>query len=111
MILRVAHLRDCEYERRQHFRLGRRAGLSDEDLGRIVEGPHAAGWSDRERAILSAVDELHESGDIGEEGWSALRGHLDERCLIELCMLVGHYEMLATTIETLRIQPDADRRT
>jgi hypothetical protein len=30
---------------------------------------------------------------------------------IELCMLAGHYEMLATTIAALRIQPDAPRAT
>ena len=33
-----------------------------------------------------------------------------ERRLVELVMLVGHYEMLATTLGTLRVQPDAPRR-
>jgi len=34
--------------------------------------------------------------------------HFD-RELIELVMLVGHYDMLATAITTLRIQPDGPR--
>lgn len=29
--------------------------------------------------------------------------------LIELCMLVGHYEMLAMTLNALRVQPDEFR--
>jgi AhpD family alkylhydroperoxidase len=107
VILRVAHLRDCEYERRHHDRLGRRAGLTDDDLRRVTEGPAADGWSDRERALLRAVDELHETRDVSDDTWSALSGHLDDRLLIELVLLVGHYEMLATAIGTLRIQPDS----
>jgi AhpD family alkylhydroperoxidase len=107
VILRVAHLRDCTYEFEHHARLGRRAGVLEDDVQRVMEGPSADGWSPRERAILNAVDELHETGDLGEAAWSALQMHLDERHLIELCMLIGHYEMLATTIAALRIQPDA----
>jgi AhpD family alkylhydroperoxidase len=106
VILRVAHLRDCEYERRHHVRLGRRAGLSDDDLRRVAEGPGAAGWSDRERVLLRAVDELHSTQDVSDATWADLRRHLDDRLLIELVLLVGHYEMLATAIGALRIQPE-----
>jgi hypothetical protein len=57
--------------------------------------------------ILEVVDELLGSQDLSDETWSRLREHVDERRSIELLMLVGHYEMLATFIRTLRIQPDA----
>ena len=110
VILRVAHLRDCRYEFDHHVELGRRAGLDRTAVDRIVEGPSAEGWSPRERALLTAVDELHDDGDLRDETWQQLRTHLDERRLIELLFLAGHYEMLATVINTLRIQPDAPRR-
>jgi AhpD family alkylhydroperoxidase len=106
VILRVAHLRECAYEFEHHVKLGRRAGVDEADLARVLEGPGAAGWSDRERAILGAVDELHERCDVTDETWAALSRHLDPPLLIELTMLVGHYEMLATTIGTLRIETD-----
>ena len=106
VILRVAHLRSCRYEFDHHVRLGRRAGLTDTDLARVIEGPDADGWSRRERALLAAVDRLHHDRDLDDDTWSALRDHLSERDAIEFCMLVGHYEMLATVIGTLRIEPD-----
>lgn len=109
VILRVAHLRQCQYEFDHHVKLGRRAGVGDADVRRIMEGPEAEGWSERERALLSAVDELHAAGDVAEETWAGLKRHLDERLLIELVLLAGHYEMLATAIKTLRIQPDVGR--
>jgi AhpD family alkylhydroperoxidase len=108
VILRVAHLRSCAYEWEHHVKLGRQAGVREVDVQRVIEGPDAEGWSARERAILDAVDELHATGDLTDVAWDTLRGHLgSDRLLIELVMLVGHYEMLATTITTLRIQPDA----
>ena len=107
VILRVAHLRACEYERRHHLQIGRRAGLTDADFARVTEGPQAAGWSDRERAILQAVDELDAARSISDPTWEALRAQLDARRLVELVLLATHYEMLATVIATLGIEPDS----
>jgi AhpD family alkylhydroperoxidase len=106
VILRVAHLCSCRYEFEHHLKLGRRAGLTDADFARVVDGPDAEGWSPRERAMLEAVDELHRDRDMADSTWTALREHLSEPETVELCLLAGHYEMLATFIGTLRIQPD-----
>lgn len=108
-IVRVAHLRRCTYELEQHRRLAARAGVTPVELDRVVEGPDAEGWTRRERSILQSVDELHEAQDLTDETWDELRMHLDERESIELVLLVGHYEMLATAITTLRVPPDHER--
>ena len=39
-----------------------------------------------------------------------LRAALTDAELIELCMLIGHYEMLAMTLNALRVQPDDGAR-
>jgi AhpD family alkylhydroperoxidase len=106
VILRVAHNCECAYEWGHHVRLGRRAGLDAEQIERARLGPEAAGWTPRQVALLRAADELHADRDITDATWSALREHLDDRNAIELCLLVGHYEMLAMTINALGIQPD-----
>jgi len=107
LILRVAHNTGCEYEWGHHERLGRRAGLSDEEIARVRDGPEAPGWSRRRATLLRAADELHRDGVIGDEVWERLSAELDAVRLIEVCMLVGHYEMLAMTLNSLRVQPDA----
>lgn len=107
VILRTAHLRGCDYELDHHLRLGRRVGIDDAVARRVFAGPDAAGWSDRERALLGAVDALVTAGDLDEDAWLSLCRHYDEPQRIELCLLVGHYEMLAKTIAALRIGRDA----
>jgi AhpD family alkylhydroperoxidase len=109
VILRVAQLRSCEYELDHHLRLGRRVGLDGDALERVAAGSGAEGWSPRERAILAAVERLDADGDLDDASWAELRRHLDERECIELVLLAGHYEMLATTIAALRIERDRFR--
>lgn len=110
VILRVAQLRQCAYEFEHHVRLGKRAGVTAEDVRRIAIGPDAAGWTPREQALLSAVDMLHGTQNLDDPTWSALHDHLDEAAVIEFLLLVGHYEMLATFLNTLRVEPDRPRR-
>jgi AhpD family alkylhydroperoxidase len=107
-ILRVAHLRRCRYELQHHTRLARRVGLDAVAVERVGVGPTADGWSRRERALLRAVDALLTKRDIDDDSWQAISTHLSEPQLVELCVLVGHYDMLAMTVAALRIAPDFD---
>lgn len=109
LILRVAHLRSCAYEFDHHVHLGERAGVTAADVERVVAGPGADGWTERERVLLASADALVADGDLDDEAWAALRTHLDERGAVELVLLVGHYVMLAGFLTTLRVQPDRRR--
>ncbi|NKY56515.1 carboxymuconolactone decarboxylase family protein [Nocardia flavorosea] len=106
VILRVAHLRDCAYETDHHIRLGRRAGITPEILDRIRQGAGADGWTDKHRALLTAVDQLVQTRDIDDSTWNHLATYYDDKRLIEIVLLVNQYEGLAATIHTLRIRRD-----
>jgi AhpD family alkylhydroperoxidase len=106
LILRTAHNCGCEYEWRHHERLGRRAGLTPDQIEQVRTGSLQQGFSERQLALLQAADQLHERRSLEDEVWERLRPILSDAELIELCMLVGHYEMLAMTLNTLRVQPD-----
>jgi alkylhydroperoxidase family enzyme len=107
LILRVSHNCHSDYEWAHHERLGRAAGLSQDDVERVRAGAEAPGWTQRQALLLRAADELHEHREISDELWAQLRAMLGDVELIELCMLVGHYEMLAMTLNSLRVQPDS----
>jgi alkylhydroperoxidase family enzyme len=106
LILRTAHNCGCEYEWRHHERLGREAGLTAAEIAAIREDPVASPLSAEVRLLVEAADELHADRRLSDEVWEKLRPAYDDPQLIEICMLVGHYEMLAMTINSLEIQPD-----
>jgi len=104
--LRVAWRCGSWYEWVQHVELARRAGFPAAEIGRVVDGPSAAGWGPRERLLLAAADELHDRRVVSDGTWQALSEKLSDRQLIELCLLVGHYEMLAVTLNSLGVEPE-----
>jgi alkylhydroperoxidase family enzyme len=106
LILRVAHNCSCEYEWRHHERIAQQEGLSAQDVARVRLGDAADGWTARQALLLRAADELHAQRTLSDELWAALAQLLAEPELIELCMLVGHYEMLAMTLNALAVEPD-----
>ena len=109
VILRVAATCGSEYELTQHRRIGRRSGLSADEVAR-VEGGGLDGWTGSDRVLLAATDELLDTEDVSDATWVALREEYDERVVIEIVMLVGHYRMLATALRALRVRPDRPRR-
>jgi AhpD family alkylhydroperoxidase len=107
VILRVSHLCSCPYEADHHGPMALRAGLTAEQIEATTRDDLAAEhWSARQLAILRAVDELHHDRRIGDATFAALRPLLSDRDLVELCLLAGHYEMLAGTINSLGIERD-----
>jgi alkylhydroperoxidase family enzyme len=59
-------------------------------------------WRHHERIAQT----VHASRDVTDQLWDSLRRYWSDVELIELCMLVGHYEMLAMTLNALRVVPD-----
>ena len=107
VILRVAHNCGSEYERVQHEVLGARAGLSSAEIAAAGEGPGAPALDARQALLLRVTDELHATRDLGDATWEQLSAELpDPRERLELCLLVGHYEMLAMTLNAARVEPD-----
>ncbi|WP_299562181.1 carboxymuconolactone decarboxylase family protein [uncultured Mycolicibacterium sp.] len=106
IILRVGHLRGCEYELQQHRRLARSRGLDAELQAAIFAGPDAEGLSERQRVLLRAVDEFVLDRQISPAAFAALRARYSRAQLIEFCMLAGQYDSLAATINTLRVPLD-----
>ncbi len=107
LILRVAWVCGSLYEWHQHLPFGRSAGLGETDIERIKVGPGADGLGDRDRTLLTACEELLTEHVISGGTWAALRPLLDDAQIVELCMLVGNYAMLAGTLNSLGVQLEA----
>jgi len=102
LILRTGWWCRSDYEWGQHVLMARGAGLTDDEIARVAEGP-GAGWAGVEAALLRAADELHATSTITDGTWAELAADLDERQLIEVPMLVGHYHMVAFVLNALGV--------
>ena len=104
LILRTAWHCRAAYEWGQHVKIAKSSGVTEDEIARVPAGPDDAGWSAFDRALLSAADELHDDACISDTTWAALAETYDERQLIEVPMLVGHYHMVAFALNSLGVQ-------
>jgi alkylhydroperoxidase family enzyme len=100
LILRTARNCSTTYEWEHHVVRGRDAGLSDEEIQRVKEGPAAAQWPPAVRLLLQAADECHHNSKISDETYHELCLHFDEHQQLDIIATVGMYMTLATIIKT-----------
>jgi alkylhydroperoxidase family enzyme len=106
VILRVAWRCRSLYEWRQHVPLALRVGLGAEQIEAIAGDDATNGFTDRLRALLAVSDDLLGQRAMSESTWREARANLTDRELIEACLLVGHYQGLASAIGGLAIEPE-----
>ena len=106
LILRTGWNCGSPYEWGQHVRIAERLGMPREEILRVCEAPEADGWSTADATLLRAADELHEHAKLSDGTWGRLAETYDERGLIEIAMLVGHYHMVAFALNSLEVDLD-----
>jgi 4-carboxymuconolactone decarboxylase len=106
LILRAGFNCGSDYEWGQHVRLGEKLGIGREEIDAIAAGPDAELWPAADAALLRAADELHADAKISDETWAKLAEAYDERALIEVPMVVGHYTMLAYALNSFGVPLD-----
>ncbi|MCH8813978.1 MAG: carboxymuconolactone decarboxylase family protein [Chloroflexi bacterium] len=106
LILRTGWLCQSGYEWGQHVLIGRTAGLTDEEIDRVKEGPDAAGWASADADLLRAADELHNDSFISDATWNALSGRYDTQQMIDLIFVVGQYHTVSMALNSLGVQLD-----
>ena len=107
VMLRMGWLCQSEYEWAQHARIGKaQAGLSNEDVHRIAEGPTAAGWSEFERTLLQMVDELRYEAMISDATWKALRTRYSAQQVMEAIYTASQYQLVSMALNSLGVQLD-----
>lgn len=104
LALRAAWNCQSDFEWGHHVDYALEAGLSELEIARVPAGPSADGWSDSERALLEAADELHERHHVSDELWARLAARYSDKQLIEILFVVGQYTMLSMVVNSAGVE-------
>ncbi len=105
-ILRTAWNIRTNYEWAHHFESAKSAGLSDAQIAAIAAGPSAPGWNARQRAVLTATDELRREAFVSDATWAELANYYGVKERIEIVYTVGGYTMTGLAINSFGIQTE-----
>ena len=106
VVLRIGWLCRSGYEWTQHVEIGRDCGLTDEEIARIKAGPDAAGWSEADRALLRASDELHHDKFVSDAVWADLGRFFSDRQRMDVVHTAGMYTMVSMILNSFGVQLD-----
>lgn len=106
-ILRVGWSCQSEYEWGQHVAIGKQCGLTDAEIERIAAGPDAPGWSERDRTLLRAADELVADHFITDATWASLAHDWSTEQIVDLVFAVGQYTLVSMALNSFGVQLDA----
>lgn len=106
VILRIGWLCQSGYEFGQHILLSQKAGVTKEQVVAVSEGPNDPLWDDHMRAVMTAVDELHNDAFISDPTWAELMKEYDHKQVMDLIFTVGQYNMLSMALNSMGVQLD-----
>jgi alkylhydroperoxidase family enzyme len=112
-IFRVAVRTRCNYEWAMHRALfAERCDITDQDLAALREATAAREprFTEQERLLIAAVDELHDTSTISDESWQGLSKFWQPPQLIEIIVLIGHYHLVAFFMNATGAQPEEGAR-
>ncbi|MHA2122792.1 MAG: carboxymuconolactone decarboxylase family protein [Promethearchaeota archaeon] len=105
IILRIAWLCQSDYEWQHHVAGSKYQKLfSDDVIERIKKGPEEEGWDPSEAALVRAVDELYTNNIVSDSTWKTLSETYSHPQLIEILFIIGYYNLLAWTMNSLGAQ-------
>ena len=106
VILRSAWRAGSVYEFGQHTRLGRVAGLGEDEVVRAARRA-LDGWAEPDALLVRMVDELQAADVVSDPTWSGLAARWSEPDLLELLALAGFYRMTAGLLNSAGVEAEA----
>ena len=108
VVLRTDWLCQSPYNWGEHVSIAKRFGVTSEEIERITQGSAAEGWSDHDRTLVRAAEELHEDAMLSDETWDLLGKSFTEKQLFELIVLVGQFTLVTYFQNSLRFRLGED---
>jgi alkylhydroperoxidase family enzyme len=105
-VLRMGWNCQAIYEFGQHTLFGRDVGLTDEEIYFVTRPLDQHSWTDEERAVLQAVDELYADDCISDATWQTAKKFFDDAEMIHLVMAAGCYRVVSGTLNSCGVQLD-----
>ena len=86
---------------------GGKAGLDAAQLRSLADGSASDEcWDSRDRAVIAAVDALHDRNDLSDGEWQDLVAVAGEDGAVDLLLVCGWYHAISFAVRALRLPPE-----
>ena len=107
-IMTVGRLTQCEYEYVHHQGIAQRVGVRPEQLDRLEAWENDSAFTEQERAVIRYATEATQQVQVSDAAFGALRSFLDAEQIVQLVLVVGHFNMVVRILMPLEIELESD---
>ncbi len=104
IIMRIGWMTGSVYEWTQHWRVALQLGVEEADLLAVRDWKAHDHWSEVDRAILTATDDVLERGCVSESTWAeCVRRLPSDAERLELVGAIGTWGMISQILRSLEV--------
>jgi 4-carboxymuconolactone decarboxylase len=103
-VLRVAHATGAGYERAQHERLAREAGVRDQEIEAIATEEPVTSLDEESNLLCRVADEVSRDVRLSDEALDQIVARYGPREAVEVILLVSFYNMVSRFLESTRVE-------
>ena len=107
-IVRTGIVGDSRFEYSQHLKVARMAGVSEDKLAAIKGWVTSDKFTDVERSVMQATDEIVGRNLVEDETFAALKKNLSDEQILELFYVIGLWRMHGMIVRALHLEYDGD---
>jgi len=107
VILRVALLNGASYEYQAHLPIALREGVTQVQLDTLDRWQESDALTLAQRAVLAYTDAMTQDIHVPDAVFEALRGHFNQREIVELTATIGGYNLVSRFLEALAVDPES----
>ena len=107
VILRVALLNGASYEYQVHVPFALREGVTQAQLDTLDRWQDSDALTQAQRAVLAYTDAMTRDIHVPDAVFEALRGHFNQREIVELTATIGGYNLVSRFLEALAVDPES----
>ena len=110
VIDRTTALCRSEYEWGVHISIfAAKVGLTGDQVRSLAHGgAEDSCWSASDALLIRLCDELHQTANVSDDLWTALRKEHSDEAMLELLMLAGFYHTVSYLANALRLPLEPD---
>jgi uncharacterized peroxidase-related enzyme len=107
-ILTVGRLTQCDYVYVHHQGIAQRVGVRSEQIEQLEEWDNQPVFSEQEQAVIRYATEATQHVRVSDATFEALRRFLDAEQLVQLVLVVAHFNRVVRILLPLEIELESD---
>ena len=109
-ILQIGYMTGCAYEFSHHVKIGKDFGVSGKDIENLISWNkgNQTDLSELETGVLAASRQLTSDIELADDLWQSLKTTLGTKRLMELVMIIGHYNYVIRLLRALKVDVEPD---